>query len=41
MSSSGLEAIVGPYCLPNGVDRLGIFHDSIARNNRTKVCYLS
>ena len=41
MSSAGLEAIVGPYCFPNGIDGRGIFHDSIARNNRTKVFYLS
>ena len=30
MGTSRLEAIVSPYCLPNGLDGCGIFHDSIA-----------
>ena len=29
MGTGRLEAIVGPYGLPNGLDRCGIFHNGI------------
>ena len=41
MGTSKLEAIVSPYCLPNGLNGCDIFHDGITWNDRAKICYLT
>lgn len=41
MSTSRLDAIVSPYCLPNRLYGCGIFYDSIMWNDRANICYLT